>query len=67
VNASLDEIRSGFRRQLMKYHPDRAEAEGYDLDAASARTRQIYDAYAVLRDPSKRATYDASRKSSKFW
>ncbi|MFN9942869.1 MAG: DnaJ domain-containing protein [bacterium] len=51
----------------MKYHPDRAEAEGYDLDAASNRTRQIYDAYGVLRDPTKRAAYDASRKGSKFW
>jgi DnaJ domain len=65
ASASLDEVRSAFRRELMKYHPDRAEAEGYDLDAASTRTRLIYDAYAVLRDPSKRAAYDASRKSSK--
>lgn len=56
--ATLDEIRSAFRRQLMQFHPDRCEAEGYDKDEASARTRELYDAFAVLRDPVKRAAFD---------
>ncbi len=56
--ATLDEIRSAFRRELMKYHPDRADAEGFDHEQASTRTRELYDAFAVLRDPTKRAAYD---------
>lgn len=59
-NATVDEIRSAFRRELMLYHPDRAEAEGIDPQQATQRTRELYDAYAVLRDPSKRAEYDRS-------
>ena len=56
--ATLSEVKSAFRRQLLQYHPDVAQQRGLDIDAASARTRAIYDAYAVLRDKHKRQEYD---------
>src|SRR3989440_9623191 len=40
----------------MKYHPDRV-APG-EKQAAEAKFKEITEAYEVLRDPEKRATYD---------
>ena len=57
-NATVAEIRSAFRRELLVYHPDHSGSSGLDPDAAAKRTRALYDAYAVLRDPAKRAEYD---------
>lgn len=52
--ASEGEIKKAYRRMAMKYHPDRnpdnAEAENKFKEAA--------EAYEVLSDPQKRATYD---------
>ena len=47
--ASREEITAGFRRELQKYHPDHAEAGGWDPAAASDRTRDIIEAYKTLR------------------
>lgn len=47
--ASREEITAGFRRELQKYHPDHAEAGGWDPTAASDRTRDIIEAYRSLR------------------
>jgi molecular chaperone DnaJ len=53
-DANDQQIKSAYRRQAMKYHPDRnpgsAEAEESFKEAA--------EAYAVLCDPQKRAAYD---------
>src|SRR2546421_12837576 len=40
----------------MKHHPDRV-ASG-EKDAAEAKFKEITEAYEVLRDPERRATYD---------
>ena len=58
-SASLDEVQRGFRRELMKYHPDHNQNSGMDLAAASARTQAILHAYKTLRSPSKRKQHDA--------
>src|SRR5512142_2823201 len=51
--ASPDEIKSAFRQLARKYHPD----VNKDHDAEE-RFKEINEAYAVLSDPEKRATYD---------
>ena len=55
-NASDDEIKKAFRRLAKQYHPDANKEQG-----AEARFVEINEAYEVLRDPAKRAAYDAQR------
>ncbi|MDN3516825.1 DnaJ C-terminal domain-containing protein [Aquisalimonas lutea] len=52
-NASQDEIKKAYRRLARKYHPDVSEEKD-----AEARFKEISEAYEVLGDPEKRATYD---------
>jgi molecular chaperone DnaJ len=52
-NASLEEIKSAFRKLAHQYHPD----HNGDYDA-EARFKEINEAYEVLSRPEKRATYD---------
>ena len=56
LSASASEIQRAFRRLARMYHPDvNREPE------AEARFQEINSAYQVLKDPSRRAEYDASR------
>lgn len=52
-NASQDEIKKVYRRLAMQYHPDRNKDHG-----AEERFKEINEAYEVLSDPNKRASYD---------
>ena len=56
--ASLEEIRSVFRRMAFKYHPDRNKDPW-----AETIFMQINEAYQVLGNPKKRAAYDAERRA----
>jgi curved DNA-binding protein len=52
-DATQADIKRAYRKLARKYHPDvSSEAE------AEARFKEIGEAYAVLRDPEKRAAYD---------
>lgn len=53
-SASADEIKKAYRRLAMKHHPDRNK----DDDSASVRFKEAKEAYEVLKDAEKRATYD---------
>jgi curved DNA-binding protein CbpA len=52
-------IQAAYRRLAQKYHPDRYR----DADGA-ARMVAINAAWEVLRDPGRRATYDAARAAA---
>ena len=52
-NATEHEIKSAFRRLAMKYHPDHNKAPD-----AEEKFKEINEAYAILSDQQKRATYD---------
>lgn len=49
-----DALKKSYRRLAMKYHPDQNPDDG---DAAE-KFKELTEAYQVLSDPQKRATYD---------
>jgi len=51
--ASQDDVKRAYRRLARKYHPDVSKAAD-----AEARFKDLGEAYAVLKDPEKRAAYD---------
>ncbi len=52
-DASQEDIKRAYRRLARKYHPDVSKEAG-----AEERFKELQEAYAVLKDPSKRAAYD---------
>jgi len=52
--ASQDDIKQAYRKLARKHHPDLNKETG-----AEARFKEIGEAYEVLKDPEKRAAYDA--------
>jgi molecular chaperone DnaJ len=52
--ADAQELKKSYRRLAMKYHPD----QNPDDAGAAEKFREITEAYQVLSDPQKRATYD---------
>jgi curved DNA-binding protein len=52
--ASADEIKKAYRRLAQKYHPDVSREPG-----AEAKFKEVAEAYQTLKDPEKRAAYDA--------
>lgn len=53
--ASQEEIKRSYRRLARMHHPD-LNAEALDI-----HIKRLNEAYGVLRDPKKRAAYDAER------
>ena len=53
-NASAEEIKKAYRKNAMKYHPDRNPGD----KQAEEKFKEIGEAYAVLSDSDKRARYD---------
>jgi molecular chaperone DnaJ len=53
-SATADEIKKAYRRLAMKHHPDR----NADDEGAEARFKEAKEAYEVLSNQDKRATYD---------
>jgi len=61
--ATEKEIRSAFRRKAQEYHPDRNPND----KSAEDKFKELNEAYEVLRDADKRATYDRLGKSYSQW
>lgn len=53
-DADDDAIRKAYRKLARQHHPDVSKAPG-----AEARFKEVAEAYATLKDPERRAAYDA--------
>src|SRR6202049_209870 len=53
--ATADEIKSAYRKAALKWHPDRNPQKKQE---AEEKFREATEAYSILSEPQKRATYD---------
>ncbi len=58
-SATTAEIKKSYRRLARLHHPD------LNQDALDTHIKRLNEAYEVLRDPVKRATYDEQRREKK--
>ena len=56
--ATQSEIKRAYRRLARQYHPD------LNQETLDERIKLLNQAYAILRDPQKRALYDAQRRQA---
>lgn len=59
-DAPADEIKRRWRELAREHHPDRAAHDAEERERLTTRMARINAAYDVLRDPVRRARYDAS-------
>src|ERR671912_2075434 len=52
--AGAEEIKKAYRKVAMQYHPDRNPGD----KVAEEKFKEAAEAYEILSDPDKRATYD---------
>ena len=60
-NATQEEIKSAYRKQAFKYHPDRNSENKVNSDS---KMKELNFIYSVLSDPIQRKAYDDSIKYS---
>ncbi|MGB5445470.1 MAG: DnaJ domain-containing protein, partial [Psychromonas sp.] len=61
-DASKEDIKLAYRKLARKYHPDISSEND-----AENRFKEVAEAYEVLRDPKKRATYDRLDPNQASW
>ena len=64
-DADAREVARAYRRRLREVHPDTRDRLSDGPDPAHADLRALQEAYAVLRDPARRARYDTQRRSAR--
>ncbi len=60
--ATTAELARAYRRLLRRYHPDTREGQEAAADGSDGALGQVIAAYAILRDPDRRAGYDRQRR-----
>lgn len=61
-DATTDDIKRAFRREIARYHPDKVHHLGQEFQALAAeRAAELTEAYRVLMDANLRSSYDRER------
>ena len=55
-NSSPEEIRKAYKKLVLKYHPDKNPE---NVEESEKKFKEIYEAYSVLSNPSKKSDYDS--------
>ena len=64
-DASPDDIKKAFRREIARYHPDKVQHLGKEFqEMAAGIAADLTEAYRILMDPALRAAYDGELKGS---
>jgi curved DNA-binding protein CbpA len=63
-DADAREVARAYRRRLREVHPDTRGRVSDGRDPAHADLRALQEAFAVLRNPARRARYDAQRRAA---
>lgn len=58
-DADADQIKKAYRKLAMEYHPDRNQGSA----EAEERFKELSEAYEVLKDPTRKASYDRYGKA----
>lgn len=66
-NATTQEIKQSYHRKMKAYHPDLHQNSEFDWIKAEAeeKTRQIQEAYDILKNSASRQKYDRTLKNKK--
>lgn len=68
ADATPEEIKRAYKKQSLKFHPDKLAQRGMQITAADQeRFTNMKHAYEVLSDPHKRETYDAIGAKGLRW
>ncbi|KAJ3760406.1 DnaJ domain-containing protein [Lentinula raphanica] len=66
-NASQEEIRTGYKKESLKTHPDRlVNATPAEKKRATEKFQAVADAYYMLSDPTRKREYDSLHASKKY-
>ena len=66
-DATPEELKRRWRELAREHHPDRAAGDLPEQERLTGRMARINAAYDVLRDPVRRARYDASPSARRAW
>jgi formylglycine-generating enzyme required for sulfatase activity len=65
-DATAEQIRNAYRILVQLHHPDRLQQVPANVrEYAEERLKKINEAYAVLSDPERRASYDATQAAAR--
>ncbi|CAK0816558.1 unnamed protein product [Prorocentrum cordatum] len=62
LEATFEQIKKGYRKQAMAWHPDKNR---HRLEDATERFKRINEAFDTLYDPRKREAYDSGKVKTK--
>jgi len=66
-NATTDEIRTAYKKESLRTHPDRLQkVSPAEKKAATEKFQAVADAYYVLSDPTRRREYDSLYSSRSY-